>query len=78
MIDHKMLNGRLEKRTFFNPAAELSVLTVSSLLCHMIVTKMGLSDDYDDFAALMSCRGDFALEPVEKTVAKFVQPSNIR
>ncbi|MFH1821423.1 MAG: DHH family phosphoesterase [Methanobacteriota archaeon] len=74
IIDHHMLDGRPQKCTVFNPSSERSVPTAASLLCHMIATKFGSTSDHDDFVALMGCRGDFALDPVEKTCAEFARP----
>jgi len=75
IIDHHQLDGRPSKCTLFNPTIETSGYASSaSLLCHMISSKLGLADIYDDFATLLGCRGDFAFDPVEGTAAEFAKP----
>jgi hypothetical protein len=74
VIDHHPLDGRPKHCTVVNPSAERSVPAAASLICHMLATKLGLTDDYDDFAALIGCRGDFVFDPVRKTSADFAKP----
>ncbi|MEW6222085.1 MAG: DHH family phosphoesterase [Candidatus Hadarchaeota archaeon] len=75
IIDHHQLDGRPSKCTLFNPTVEVSEYAASaSLLCHALATKLGVSDIYDDFAALLGCRGDFAFDPVEGTTNDFAKP----
>jgi len=74
IVDHHMLDGMPKKCVVFNPSMERSVPTAASLLCHMLATNLGPTDEYDDFAALIGCRGDSAFDPVEKTCAEFVRP----
>ncbi len=75
IIDHHQLDGRPEKCTVFNPTVEISeYASAASLLCHMLAAKLGPTDVYDDFAALVGCRGDFAFDVVENMYAHFARP----
>ena len=74
IIDHHPLDGRPTQCTVFNPSADHPVPAAASLLCHMLATKLGRTDDYEDFAALVGCRGDFAFDPVQKTSADMARP----
>jgi len=74
IIDHHPLDGRPKQCTVLNPSADRPVPTATSLLCHMLATKLGPTDDYGDFAALIGCRGDFAFDPVQKASVDFVRP----
>ena len=75
IIDHHQLDGTPKKCTLFNPTIETSeYASAASLLCHVLSSKLGFADIYDDFAALLGCRGDFAFDPVEGTSAEFARP----
>lgn len=74
IIDHHLNDGMPRRCVLFNPSAEQSVQSAASLLCHMVSSKFGGADVYDDFAALLGCRGDFAFDPVQKTSVDFVGP----
>ncbi len=74
IIDHHPPDGRPKRCTVVNPSADRSVPAAASLVCHMLATKLGPTDDYDDFAALIGCRGDFTFDPVQKTSVEFVRP----
>jgi len=74
IIDHHPNDGMPKRCVLFNPSAEQSVQSATSLLCHMVSSKFRGVDVYDDFAALLGCRGDFAFDPVQKTSVEFVAP----
>ncbi len=75
IIDHHQLDGRPQKCLLFNPTVQNSdYASACALLCHMIAKKLTEVDRYDDFAALVGCRGDFAFDPVGKTAAEFTKP----
>ncbi len=75
IIDHHQLDGTPKKCTLFNPTVETSnYASAASLLCNMLSHKLGYADEIDDFAALIGCRGDFAFDPVEKTISDFATP----
>lgn len=75
IIDHHQLDGRPDMCVVFNPTIETSeYAAAASLLCHMLATKLGPTDIYDDFAALVGCRGDFAFDPVQRTCVDFARP----
>lgn len=74
ILDHHPLDGRPKRCTVLNPSADRPVPAAASLLCHMLATKLDPTDNYDDFAALIGCRGDFAFDPVQKTPVDFVRP----
>ncbi len=75
IIDHHQLDGKPEKCTVFNPTVEISEYApAASLLCHMLATKLGVGDIYNDFATLIGCRGDFAFDAVQRTYADFARP----
>jgi len=75
IIDHHQLDGKPKNCVLFNPTVQSSeYASAASLLCHMVAKKMGVADVYDDFAALVGCRGDFAFDPVGKTVSEFARP----
>lgn len=74
IIDHHPLDGKPNQCTVFNPSADRPVPAATSLLCHMLANKLDPTDDYDDFAALVGCRGDFAFDPMQKTSVDFVRP----
>lgn len=75
IIDHHQLDGRPNECVVFNPAIEIpEYAAAAALLCHMLAMKLGPTDIYDDFAALVGCRGDFAFDPVQKTCVDFARP----
>ncbi len=74
IIDHHPHDGIPKRCALFNPSAERAVPSAASLLCHMVSSKLGVADEYDDFAALLGCRGDFAFDPVQRISAEFVGP----
>ncbi|MDI6643159.1 MAG: DHH family phosphoesterase [Candidatus Hodarchaeaceae archaeon] len=75
IIDHHQLDGMPKRCTVFNPTVEISeYASAASLLCHMLATKLGPTDVYDDFAVLLGCRGDFAFDPVQKSYTDFARP----
>lgn len=75
IIDHHQLDGEPKECLLFNPTVQNTEYASSSaLLCHMMAFKLGSVDEYDDFAALIGCRGDFAFDPVEKTALEFTKP----
>jgi len=74
VIDHHPLDGKPERIAVFNPSAERLVPTAAALLCHMLATRLGAADDFDDLFALIGCRGDFAFDSVEQTCVEFVAP----
>ncbi|MBC7218599.1 MAG: DHH family phosphoesterase [Hadesarchaea archaeon] len=74
IVDHHTPDGNPEKAVIFNPSMERHVTTAASLLCHMLATQITSTDEYDDFVALVGCRGDFTFDPVEQKYADFVRP----
>jgi hypothetical protein len=40
----------------------------------MLAHKIGYAEEIDDLTALIGCRGDFAFDPVEKTISDFATP----
>ncbi len=75
IIDHHQLDGKPKNCTLFNPTVEVSnYASAASLLCNMLAHKLGYAEEIDDLAALIGCRGDFAFDPVEKTISDFATP----
>lgn len=75
VIDHHQSEETPEKCLVFNPTVQGGgYASAASLLCHMISTKLKTADEFDDFAALIGCRGDFAFDPVKKTASEFALP----
>ncbi|MGQ9788737.1 MAG: DHH family phosphoesterase [Candidatus Hadarchaeaceae archaeon] len=74
IIDHHTPDGSPVEAVVFNPSMGGQVTTASSLLCHMLATQVTSTDEYDDFVALVGCRGDFTFDPVEERCAEFVHP----
>ncbi|MEM3422023.1 MAG: DHH family phosphoesterase [Candidatus Hadarchaeum sp.] len=78
IIDHHTPDGNPRGAVVFNPSVEQHVSTSASLMCHMLATQLSLTDEFDDFVALMGCRADFTFDPVERRCAEFVQPFIVR
>ncbi|MGC8817555.1 MAG: DHH family phosphoesterase [Candidatus Hadarchaeum sp.] len=74
IIDHHAPDGNPKKASVFNPAMESHTLAATSLLCHMLATQFGPTDELDDLTALLGCRADFAFDPVEERCGEFVRP----
>lgn len=74
VIDHHLSDGVPKRCVVYNPSAYRSVPTAASLLCLMLAEELDSTDDYDDFAALMGCRGDFVFDPVLDNCEEFAKP----
>lgn len=74
VIDHHLSDGVPKRCVVYNPSAHRSVPTATSLLCHMLAEELDLTDDYDDFAALIGCRGDFVFDPILNNCEEFAKP----
>jgi hypothetical protein len=74
ILDHHPLDGRPTRCTVFNPAPEYPVGTATALLCHMLATQLGPTDEHDDLVALIGCRGDAVFDPVENRCDDFARP----
>lgn len=74
IIDHHLKDGMPQECTIFNPSAETEVGTSTSILAHMLSTYFDISDDYDDFIALLGGRGDYVITPETDNLSDFVKP----
>ncbi|KXB01955.1 hypothetical protein AKJ44_01755 [candidate division MSBL1 archaeon SCGC-AAA261F17] len=74
IIDHHLKDGKPAKCIVFNPSLEEEVRASTSLLSHMLAAHFGVADDYDDFIALLGCRGDYIIDPVKGRIPSFAEP----
>lgn len=74
IIDHHPSPKIPENCVYFNPCLPIHTLCSASILAHGISTLAGTRDEYDDFLCLIGLKGDWAIEPVDGTVADFVKP----
>ncbi|MEW5693406.1 MAG: DHH family phosphoesterase [Candidatus Hydrogenedentota bacterium] len=70
IIDHHFIQGMPKKCLVFHPQIQCSC----SHLVHMILTGLGMREDYDDFLNLIGLKGDWTIDPVRDFAAEFVQP----
>lgn len=74
IIDHHLKDGIPTECIVFNPSLEEEVRSSTSLLSHMLATHFGVADDYDDFIALLGCRGDYIIDPIRGEFPSFAEP----
>lgn len=74
VIDHHLKDGMPENCIVFNPSTRQEVRTSTAHMAHMIATHLGIADEYDDFAALLGCRGDYVITPDANSCPNFVAP----
>jgi len=70
VIDHHWRQGEVKKTVTYNPGA----WCCTAFLAHNLATALGHRDAGLDFLALIGLKGDWALEPVTKTVSPYVIP----
>ncbi|MBS3815188.1 MAG: hypothetical protein KGY45_01345 [Hadesarchaea archaeon] len=74
IIDHHLKDGEPKDCITFNPSLNEEVRASTSLLMHVLSTHLGVANDYDDFIALLGCRGDYIIQPVAGNVSDFAEP----
>ncbi|MEM1689142.1 MAG: DHH family phosphoesterase [Candidatus Hadarchaeales archaeon] len=75
IIDHHQPQGMPKICKVFNPRSDnKEYAAATTLLCHMIMTKLGISGEIEDFICAMGCRGDFAFDVVSGKCQPFARP----
>lgn len=75
IIDHHQPQGMPKICKVFNPRPDgKEYAPATTLLCHMLMTKLGISGEIEDFVCAVGCRGDFAFDVVSGKCQWFAEP----
>lgn len=74
IIDHHQPVGDPQKCVVFNPVWGEERAPATALLCHMLVTELGVCGDFEDFACAVGCVGDLAFNAVTGKCQKPAEP----